>query len=177
MSDTIQFKIEGMESLIAKLEGITYDLKRKGGRSALRKAAQIVAKSAQDKAKQDIDDPKTANDISKNIVLRWSSKLHKRTGNLGFRIGVLGGAKGYAKAAGEFQGKGKANPGGDTWYWRHQEFGTEKHAAKPFMRPALAGNQSAVTNTFISEYSMAIDRAIKRASKSVKSGTRTTRGH
>jgi len=177
MADTIQFKIEGMESLIAKLEGITYDLKRKGGRAALRKAAQVVQKAAQEKATSYIDDPKTANDISKNIVLRWATKRFQRNGDLGFRVGVLGGAKGYAKVTGEFRGKGKENPGGDTWYWRHQEFGTEKQEARPFMRPALEANIDMATNTFLMEYSRSIDRAIKRASKSGKAGMRTTRGH
>lgn len=174
MANDIQFKIEGIESLIAKLSGISYDLRKKGGRAALRKAAQVVQKAAQDNAERYINDPKTRESIAANIVLRWSSRLHKRTGNLGFRVGVLGGAKRVAKAVGEFTGKGKDNPGGDTWYWRLQEFGTQNHKAKPFMRPALAGNQAAATNTFITVYSKSIDRAIKRASKS---GARTSRGH
>jgi HK97 gp10 family phage protein len=49
------------------------------------------------------------------------------------------------------------------------EFGTEKMAASPFMRKALADHISEVTNTFITEYEKAIDRAIKRAAKAAGS--------
>lgn len=169
MSDTVQFSITGIDELLAKLDSVTYDVKRKGGRSALRRAAQVVQKAAQENfIRQSIDDPKTAADISKNITVRWSSRRFKQTGDLGFRIGVLGGAKGYAKASGELKGKGKGNPGGDTWYWRFAEFGKENVAARPFMRPALESNQAQATNTFIVEYGKSIDRAIARAAKGKK---------
>jgi len=45
------------------------------------------------------------------------------------------------------------------------EFGTEKMAAVPFMRPALANSISEVTNTFVTEYEKSIDRAIRRAAR------------
>lgn len=173
MSDTVQFSLIGIDSLLAKLESITYDVKRKGGRAALRKAAMVVVREAQANALR-IDDPKTGRQIAQNITLRWSSRRFRNTGDLGFRVGVLGGAKRVAKAVGEFQGQGKGNPGGDTWYWRLQEFGTEKHKAQPFMRPALEQNTDKATNVFLTEYSRSIDRAIKRAAKK---GERTTRGH
>lgn len=96
-------------------------------------------------------------------------------------MGVLGGAvnQHIARNVGEFKGKGKDNPGGDTWYWRLVEFGTEKTGAKPFMRPALANHTDKATNVFLTEYSKSIDRAIKRAAKTRdgRSGMRTTRGH
>lgn len=170
----VSFQLTGIESLLAKLNEITYDVKRKGGRSSLRKAAMLVAKAAQSNIiSQQIDDPKTPRDIGKNITVRWSPRRFKNSGDLGFRIGVLGGAKRPAIAAGEFKGAGKSNPGGDTWYWRFQEFGSEKNRARPFMRPALEKNTDKATNVFILEYGKAIDRAIKRASKM---GERSTRG-
>lgn len=52
-----------------------------------------------------------------------------------------------------------------TPHWRLIEFGTEKMPAAPFMRPALADSISEVTNTFVTEYEKAIDRAIRRAAK------------
>ncbi len=171
MADTVITKLEGLDSLLAKLESISYDLKRKGGRSSLRKAAQVVQKAAQSEAAR-VDRSQTPESMQRNITLRWSSKVFKATGDLAFRVGVLGGAQRVAKSVGEFKGSGKSNPGGDTWYWRHVEFGTSKMKARPFMRPALEGNQDKATNTFIMEYGKAIDRAIKRAAKS---GMRTTR--
>ncbi|MCY1370928.1 phage protein, HK97 gp10 family [compost metagenome] len=50
------------------------------------------------------------------------------------------------------------------------EFGTEKARAQPFMRSALADHISEVTNTFVTEYEKAIDRAIKRAQKKAAQG-------
>ena len=48
MVDSVQFKIEGLEELLGKLESVTDDVKRKGGRSALRKAAQLIANKAKE---------------------------------------------------------------------------------------------------------------------------------
>jgi HK97 gp10 family phage protein len=99
--------------------------------------------------------------------------LFKTSGDLGFRIGVLGGAKQYnnmhtrkgGRRGSYATGGSYLNPGGDTFYWRFLEFGTSRFAAKPFMRPALAQSISEATNTFITEYEKAIDRAIRRAAK------------
>jgi HK97 gp10 family phage protein len=161
----VSFQIQGLDSLLGKLENLKFETKKKGGRSALRKAAQLVRDAARQNA-QTLDDPGTDEQISKNIVERWNGRLNKRTGDLGFRIGVLGGARGYS-AYGEIKtGKNsKANPGGDTFYWRFLEFGTQSIPARPFMRPALAENVSNATDTFVREYDKVIDRAIKRARK------------
>jgi HK97 gp10 family phage protein len=157
-----EFKIEGLEPLLKKFESIDYDIKRKGGRAALRKAANVIVKAAQSNAMK-IDDPATASAIYRNITMRWNGRLFKKSGSLGFRVGVLGGAKAPDIASGEFKGKGKAKPGGVTFHWRFIEFGTQNIAARPFMRPALADNTLKAEQVFIAEYSKAIDRAIKRA--------------
>ena len=159
MADDIEFSLIGLDSLLGKLEAIAYDVKRKGGRSALRKAAQVVANKAKEGAER-LDDSATGRSISSNIALRWNGKLFKQSGNLGFRIGVLHGAV-LAK-------KGEApdlSANGPTPHWRLLEFGTDKMAASPFMRKALADNIGEVTNTFVTEYEKAVDRAIKRAAR------------
>lgn len=168
MADSVSFKITGLDTFLGKLESLKYETKKKGGRSALRKAAQLVRDAARQNA-QTVDDPSTTENIAKNIVERWNGRLNKQTGDLGFRIGVLGGARDYS-AYGEIKTgkKSSQNPGGDTFYWRFLEFGTEKLAARPFMRPALASNVSTATDAFVTEYEKAIDRAIKR---SIKKGT------
>ena len=177
MVDSVQFKIEGLEELLGKLASVTDDVKRKGGRSALRKAAQLIANKAKENAKR-LDDPESANDISKNIVARWNGKLNKSTGDLGFRVGVRGGAKlqkNYytrrGRTAREYHvGGDDANPGGNTFYWRFLEFGTKHMPAQPFMRSALADNISEATRTFVTAYTKAIERAIKRARKKSAQG-------
>lgn len=163
-ADGVNYELKGLPELLGKLEGLEYDLKRKGGRFALRRAAQVVRDQARQNAER-VDDPRTSENIAANIVERWSGRLYKRTGNLGFRVGVLGGAKGAAVAAGEVTGKGSGNPGGDTFYWRFLEFGTEDAAAQPFMRPAINQVGNEPVDVFINEYGKSIDRALRRAKK------------
>lgn len=67
MADTVDFQLEGIDSLVGKLESISYDMKRKGGRSALRKAAQLVADKAKEGA-QKLDDPITGRSDRKSVV-------------------------------------------------------------------------------------------------------------
>lgn len=163
---SVEYKVTGMEELTAKLKTVRSDMQRKGGRYALRKAAQVLRDQARMNAAR-VDDPRTPEDIAKNVVERWDSRTFKKTGNLGFRVGVLGGAKGDAKASGEVKGKGKANPGGDTFYWRFLEFGTSHMAARPFIRSAMNRGQEAV-GKFINEYGKALDRALRRAGRGGK---------
>lgn len=165
MADDLQFSLTGVDSLIGKLESISYDLKRKGGRAALRKAAQVVANAAKSNAKK-LDDSATGRSIAANIALRWNGRVFKRTGDLAFRVGVLHGAVVREK------GNPDAGVNGPTPHWRFLEFGTEllefgteKMRAQPFMRPALEENIAAATSTFITQYEKSIDRAIKRAAK------------
>jgi len=152
----IQIDMQGLQALTAKLQTLKQETRYKGGRTAGRKAANVIAAAAKLRAAH-IDDPKTAENIIKNIAVRWNNRLFKKTGDLGFRIGVRGGA--------ESKKENDTNPGKDTWYWRLVEFGTVKTRAKPFMRPALQESAQEATNTFISEYQKALDRAIKRAAQ------------
>lgn len=168
MADGLKFEIEGGRQLKVKLEGLSYDMQRKGGRFALRKAAQLIARKAADNARR-LDDPETGEQIAKNIVngnkypgVRWDGSYYNETGNLAFRIGVQGGAKAPAIASGEFSGKGKDNPGGDTFYWRFLEFGTENIQATEFMRPALRNNTAPATAEFVKQYDKALDRALRK---------------
>lgn len=153
----VTFKLEGAKELKAKLEGLAYDMRFKGGRFALRKAAQLVEAQAKANALR-LDDPLTGRQIAHNIALRWNGRLFKATGNLGFRIGVMGGAEGQ-----------RNNPdlglGGKTFHWRFLELGTEKQGERPFMRPALATQTEAVGAEFIKQYDKALDRALKKAGK------------
>lgn len=182
-NDPLSFQISGEKELNAKLKGLNRETKFKGGRFALRKAANIVKNAAVSNALA-IDDPETAEQIAKNIVIRWGSRRFKSTGDLMFRVGVLGGARPPQSAKqqrrnarrrgahgrsleqlGEVAGRGKGNPGGDTFYWRYLEFGTEKMPAHPFMRKSLSDNIENATNEFVRQYNRAIDRALKRAGK------------
>lgn len=183
MTDGVEFEFKGLDELQAKLKALGVDMRTKGGRFALRKAAQVIRDNARKNAAA-INDPKTEEEISKNIVERFSSRLFMRTGSLGFRIGVMGGARATDDKAkrkterrrgrkgqtsledlGEIAGSGSGNPGGDTFYWRFQEFGSKSNNAQPFMRPAMDQSAAEAVSVFIKEYDKAADRAIRRAKK------------
>lgn len=152
-------RLNGIEELNAKLQSLAYDARYKGGRFALRKAAQLVRDAAKQNA-VGIDDPGTGRKISDNISERWNGRLYKRTGDLGFRVGVLQGA--VLPKKGERPDKSASGP---TPHWRLLEFGTEKMAARPFFVPALAQNAQAATDVFVTEFGKAIDRALRRKAK------------
>lgn len=156
MADGIDISITGVESLLGKLSSISDDLRRRGGRAALRKAANVIVDRAKTNASR-IDDPLTGRSITANVAMRWNGRLFKKTGNLGFRIGVLHGA-----VLKKHPDLGENAP---TPHWRLIEFGTENVRAQPFMRPAAESSVSEVINVFASEYENSIDRAIRRAAK------------
>lgn len=156
MADGVEYTLTGVDELMGKLESISDDMKRKGGRAALRKAANVIANRAKANA-QRLDDPETGRSIADNIAVRWNGREFKRNGNLAFRIGVLHGA-----VLKNHPDKAKNAP---TPHWRLLEFGTEKMRAQPIMRPAADSGAYEASNTFVVEYGKAIDRAIARAAK------------
>lgn len=161
MSDGIEFSLTGIDDLLGKIESVKHDVKFKGGRFALRKAANLVAAAAKANALQH-NDPRTGRAIADNVAVRFSNRTFKNTGNLMFRVGVVHGAQLPVLAKGEKADDGEKAP---TPHWRLLEFGTEKMRSRPFMRPALADNIGAATSEFLTQYEKALDRAIKKASK------------
>ena len=155
----VQHSIKGIEAITKSMEAVGHEISYKGGRSALRKAANLISNAVKANARR-LDDPETSEQIEENVAVRWSSKKFKRTGDLMFRVGILGGARP--------SGNSKGAPGGDTWYWRMLEFGTRKMSASPFMRPALERNTHAATVEFVQQAKKAIDRAVKKAAKEKK---------
>ncbi|AVJ20040.1 hypothetical protein CLM71_08760 [Serratia sp. MYb239] len=156
MVDRINYRLTGIDEFLGKLDSVSYDLKRKGGRAALRKAANVIVNKAKDNAAR-VDDPETGRRIADNIALRWNGREFKRTGNLAFRIGVLHGA-----VLKNHPDKARNAP---TPHWRLLEFGTENMRAQPIMRPAAEEGAVPAINTFAVEYEKSIDRGIARAKK------------
>jgi len=69
MAENFSVELKGIDELKAKLQGLGLDLQKKGGRFALRKAANIVRDAAISNALS-VNDPKTKEEIAKNIVVR-----------------------------------------------------------------------------------------------------------
>ena len=168
-----QFKLEGLDAVLAKMRALPIDVRQKGARFAGRKAANVIRDAAIQGA-QKINDPSTREEIAKNITVRFATRTFRRTGDVMFRVGVLGGARQYAnttenrrkRRVGETYktGGSSGNPGGDTFYWRFVEFGTQKVSARPFMRPALENNTARATNEFTRQLDGWLNRYFRRNS-------------
>lgn len=164
MTDGVGFELTGLDELRGKLSELSDDVQFRGGRFALRKAAQVIRDQVASNAER-VDDQSTPESIQKNIALRWDGRMYRATGDLAFRVGVLGGSKSVAKAVGEIAAADSGNPGGDTFHWRFLEFGTQKMAARPFVRPAADQAAGNAVNEFVRQYNKAVDRALRRARK------------
>lgn len=152
-----EFNISGLDELQTKLKTVTNELQHKSGRAALRKAANLIAKTARQKARK-IDDPDTGRSIAKNVGVRWSRQMFRRTGNLSFRIGVLGGGQFSATAPGNPDTGAK----GPTPHWHLVELGTRHAAAQPFLRPAGIEKAEAAADLFVREYGKALDKVTSK---------------
>lgn len=140
-----QFEINGAAELLKRMREFTPRLQRRGARRAARRAMTIVRDSARANARA-IDDPNTRKQIWKQIAIAESSRQSKLEGGVVMRVGVRGGAR-----------KGSS----DVYHWRFVELGTEKMRARPFLRPALESNVSAVVDRLTSELSKALDEAAR----------------
>lgn len=142
-----EFKIEGLDAVLAKMRGLAPKLLKKGLRSAGTKAMRIVRDDARRVART-FDDPESGSNIAKNIITRYDARGSKREGGAVTKVGVAGGAR--------------PRPGReDTGHWRLIEFGTEHMPARPFMRPALANNIEHVTTVYVQALDAEIDKAMK----------------
>ena len=147
-------KMTGVDELSKRLDALTYDAQKKGGRFALRKAAQVIRDAARTNAQQ-VDDSATGRSIARNVTEKWNGRLNKQTGDLGFRVGVTGGARIPSDNLDE-------GLGGPTPHWRLLEFGTEKMQARPFFAKALPENAQRATDVFITQFNAALDRALRK---------------
>ena len=165
----ISGNIKGLGPLLDRLRTLPAKLQAKELRSAMRKGATLVRKSAIAKAHA-IDDPVTKEKIYANVVVHFAPKLSKREGGIAMQVGILGGAKQYGNTKENVRkrrvgktyktGGDKGNPGGDTWYWRFVEFGIPSRGieARPFLLPALEQNAEAATGVIAASLRKAIDR-------------------
>lgn len=167
----LQYKLEGLDAVLKKMRALPVDVRMKGARYAGRKGANLIRDAAIRNA-TGIDDPETREQIAKNVAVRFANREFRRTGDVMFLVGILGGARQYGNTK-ENVRKGRvgqtyktngssANPGGDTWYWRFVELGTQKVAARPFLRPALAQNIGAATDEFTKHLDRWLDRYFRR---------------
>ncbi|TVL22738.1 hypothetical protein AYI92_03060 [Shewanella xiamenensis] len=150
---TSDFSIVGLKEVKAKMNKVSQTVLDTGTRAALRKAAGIVKKAAQQNALA-VDDPKTGRRIRDNINLQFASRLFQRDGVIMYRVGVATN-RGRIPTPNADEGAR-----GNTPHWHLVEFGTERAQAQPFMRPALANNINQVINSFTFEFDKELDKAL-----------------
>jgi HK97 gp10 family phage protein len=160
-----EFKIEGLEPVLAKMRGLGPAIAGKAAKAAMRKAANVVRDAAK-AGWAKVDDPSTPNRIADNVAVQFASRTFKQTGDVMYRVGIRGGARQYANTRANRR-SGRAgqtyNTGGGMFYWRFYELGTSHQPARPVMRPALQENVGQATEVAVVELNKALDRAARKA--------------
>lgn len=156
----VDVKLTVSPTLLDRLSSLPDKLQKKGAVRASRKAMRIALNAAR-AAARGLDDPESAEQIWRNLAIQNSPRQGRREGGVVMRLGVRGGARQYTNTR-ENRRKGrvgatyrmlgdKKNPGGDTWYWRFLELGTERMPAHGFLQAALRDNAWAV-EAVLAEY-------------------------
>lgn len=151
-----QSRLTGAFELEATLKELGAEVKNKVTRSSLRKASKVLTAQIEQNLSA-LDDPSSSERIYANVRAQWGSKRFKSQGVPNFRIGILGGARSAEKNA--------QNPGGDTFYWRFLEFGTERVRGKFPITNAISQKEGAALAAFRADLAKAVPRAAKRIAK------------
>lgn len=150
----LKWDLRGFDEVTKRMRGIPIALRQKVGRSAFGSAARAVTTAAKENALK-VDDSETGRTIASNVVQRFRSRYFKSTGDLMISVGV-------ATEKGRIPpGNPDTGPKGNTPHWHLIELGTEKMAAQPFLRPALADNVDRVQEVFASKLSQQLDKLLK----------------
>jgi HK97 gp10 family phage protein len=117
MADTMKLEVLGLQELEQKLREFGPRLAKNGLRAAVAAGARVVANEAKRNAPVDTGTLKRAVYLKQ---IREESNASQQT----FFVGVR-------------HGKGEKKKNRDGFYFPFVEFGTEKMAARPFVRPAF----------------------------------------
>jgi HK97 gp10 family phage protein len=150
---SVEFNIEGLDEVQEKFKRLANPrLMKNAARRSMRKAMAIVRDAARANAKT-LDDPQTSEKIWKNIAI--AAGKTRNPIEVIMRVGVRGGAS--------FSNPNPPNTsGGDTRHFRWVEFGSANNPPTPFLRPALANNIQAVTNSFAENFNKEIDKELAK---------------
>ena len=157
--------VQGLDGLLDALKALPPEISSKNGgpaRAALAKGAKIIRDDARLRV------PVDTGAVKANIVMKRDSRPDRFDVNERYTVGVRGGAKQYANTKRNVR-KGRAGKqyetAGNTFYWRFLEFGTEKAAARPFLRPAFESNQAKAMTAIVDTLTKGIERAAKKVAR------------
>lgn len=148
--------------MLERLQALPAAVGAKGGgpaRAALAKGARVFRDQAIANA------PRDTGLLQESIVARRDSKPHLIGASEAYFVGVKRKARRYANTK-RNRGKGRAGKtyfvDGTAFYWLFLEFGSEKMAARPFLRPAFESRKEDALNVIVTEMHAGIDRAVRK---------------
>lgn len=156
------FRVEGLKGVLDTLKQLPPELVSKGGgpvRSALRKAALIIQKQAQANLQAIIDQPnanglpaESTGLLMKNLIVQ---RIKPPGGQRGERFMVRVRKKKY-------EGNEEWKPRTTAQIGSLLEYGTERRAATPWMRPAFEARKQEAVAVFERELPAAIARIVRK---------------
>lgn len=160
--DSVNLNVQGMEQFQRKIEQLANPKKAKSmARKAARQAMNIARDSARAAAKA-LDDPRTPEKIHKEVVVIGGKS--RNSNEIVIKVGVRGGARVPYTNNNDNRRKGRTGKSyqmeGKVFYWRFIEFGTSRHPATPFIRPALSKNINQITAKFVQVFDTEITKAL-----------------
>jgi HK97 gp10 family phage protein len=170
MTDGMRAEIKGLNELTEGLKEFSKDVQINLVRNAMRGALAPIIEQAQ-KNFAEYNRPETQENIPANVTARFSSRRFKQTGDVKYRIGIQGGAR-------QRRGAKPTNaPGGDTFYWRFIETGTEKLPARKPLRRAFGEKAPMFFTDFRDRLKLGMARKAKQIAKRqrARSGFQTRR--
>lgn len=160
MAETV--RVAGLDGVLERLQALPAAVGAKGGgpaRAALAKGARVFRDQAIANA------PRDTGLLQESIVARRDSRPGMAGASEAYYVGVRRKARRYANTK-RNRGKGRAGKtyfvDGTAFYWLFLEFGTEKMAARPFLRPAFESRKEDALNVIVAEMHAGIDRAVRK---------------
>ncbi|HEY1036331.1 MAG TPA: HK97-gp10 family putative phage morphogenesis protein [Pseudoxanthomonas sp.] len=160
MAETV--RVAGLDGVLERLQALPAAVGAKGGgpaRAALAKGARVFRDQAIANA------PRDTGLLQESIVARRDSRPGMAGASEAYYVGVRRKARRYANTK-RNRGKGRAGKtyfvDGTAFYWLFLEFGTEKMAARPFLRPAFESRKEDALNVIVTEMHAGIDRAVRK---------------
>jgi HK97 gp10 family phage protein len=138
MSNAFTVKVTGLDVVERRLKGLGPDISKKVLRNSVAAGARVVRKAAEGRVPVDTGTLKRSLYIKQ---IREESNPSKQTYYVGSRHGK------------KYQKKGL-----DAYYFPFVEFGTEKMAARPFLRPAFESSKDAAANAIGEKLKQGVDK-------------------
>jgi len=138
MADGVKMEVHGLKELERKLLEMSPKLAKNALRAAVAAGARVVAAEARKNV------PVDSGTLRRSI---YTKQIREESGDTQqtFYVGARQGKKEQAKKR-------------DGWYFPFVEFGTEKMAARPFMRPAFESTKDAAVQAIKTRLAERIDK-------------------